>query len=69
TREEYMNTLNGFKAKNNFFERNATSWLPLNNVDIPEQMDWRDDGLVTAVKDQGSCGSCRSFSTTGSLEG
>ncbi|GFT07970.1 cathepsin L-like proteinase [Nephila pilipes] len=69
TREEYMNTLNGFKARSNFFEINATTWLPLSNVDIPEQVDWRDDGLVTPVKDQGSCGSCWSFSTTGSLEG
>jgi len=71
TNEEFNKQMNGLdmSLKDKVSGLDRHTYRAPANVQVPDSVDWRTKGYVTPVKDQGQCGSCWAFSTTGSLEG
>lgn len=66
TNDEYRNLMLTYKPNTG---TTGASEFPVFSKPLPKSVDWKAEGYVTEVGNQGQCGSCWAYTATGALEG
>ncbi|KAK4268179.1 hypothetical protein QN277_024867 [Acacia crassicarpa] len=69
TNEEFTASRNRFKGHMCSSITRTPSFKYENVTDMPSSVDWRQQGAVTPIKNQGECGCCWAFSAVAATEG
>jgi C1A family cysteine protease len=68
TSEEFMDYANRGLLIRPKFDKKRPLVHQGKRLDLPQSVDWRTEGFVNPVKDQGQCGSCWTYSAISTIE-
>ncbi|XP_062013011.1 zingipain-1-like [Rosa rugosa] len=73
TNEEFMRHHTGYKiptsSSSTSSEHKSFRYQSLAATEVPASMDWREQGAVTRIRNQGQCGACWAFTVVAAVEG